>query len=434
MLDLHLSPIQPGEQAVVVGSGASGLAAARLLHLIGAKVRVLDKNPAGFSEYFKEKAQAYGFELISGEHKAEHFADAALVVPSPGVPMAVLEPILAQAGNPACIAELELASRFADESIIAVTGTSGKTTTVSLIAAMLEEAGKMVFLGGNIGTPLADYILERETGAPKANVLVLEVSSFQLQGTRAFHPHVALLLNLSENHLDQHKNMAEYREAKFMIFRNQTPTDIAILGEDLFAEMHQRHLKARVEYFAATERFADTALLGRHNKANLEAAFMAVSEYGVTQAQAASAAANFKPMPHRLEMVGNFDGILYVNDSKCTTVEALRVALQSFERPVLLLAGGVFKGGDLEGLRPLLQEKVKGIGLYGANREIFEKAWQGTAPLSWDANMQEAMFRLKELSAAGDVMLLAPATSSYDQYTNYKKRGNDFKRIVELVK
>lgn len=431
MVDFSVSQIAKGALGVVVGSGASGLAAAKLLHLAGAKVRIVDKNPAGFGEAAKAMAAEYGFEMISGEHQPEHFAGAALVVPSPGVPLKTLEPILAAAGSPDCISELEFASRFTTESCIAVTGTSGKTTTVSLMAAMLEEAGKRVFLGGNIGTPLSEYVINLHEGAPKADVLVLEVSSFQLQGTRAFHPHVAVLLNLSENHLDQHRDMAEYSAAKFMIFRNQTASDLAIIGESLFDEMQHHHLRSRVEYFAAPQRFTACKLLGRHNLANLEAAYMAVQEYGVSFEQAGAAVASFAPLPHRLELVAEKGGVQYVNDSKCTTVEALKVALESFERPVLLLAGGVFKGGDLDSLRTLIKEKVKAIGLFGNSREIFEAAWADTAPISWDAKLEGAVKRLHALAANGDAMLLAPATSSFDLYANYKARGNDFKKIVE---
>ncbi len=431
------SPIKNGELAVVVGSGSSGLAAAALLRRLGAKVRLLDSNPKGFKEDFLAKAAPLELELINGPHAQEQFAGAALVVPSPGVPVRMLEELLKEAGNPPCISELELAAFFAHEPIIAVTGTSGKTTTVSLIAAMLEAGGKKVFLGGNIGTPLSEYILAREDGGPTADVLVLEVSSFQLQLTSAFHPHVALLLNLSENHLDQHRDMDEYRDAKLKIFANQTPRDLAILGEDLFQLAQDKHLRGRMEYFSAPAvqgRFAQTWLLGRHNQANLEAAWLAVREFGVSEQDAARAAAEFAPLPHRLESVGEWGGILYVNDSKATTIEALRVALNALERPIILLAGGVFKGGDLEGIKPLLQSKVKAVALFGASREHFEPAWADCVPVSWDATLEAAMRRARGMAVPGDALLMAPATSSFDLYANYKERGKDFKRVAELLK
>jgi UDP-N-acetylmuramoylalanine--D-glutamate ligase len=414
---------------VVVGGGVSGLAAAALLRRLGARVRLLDKKP--FSRDFMHKAAPLELELVSGAHLPEHFQGAALVVPSPGVPWTVLEPLLIQAGNPACLSELELAAAFVSEKIIAVTGTSGKTTTVSLIAAMFKAAGKKVFLGGNIGTPLSAYILEREAGAPPADALVLEVSSFQLQLTRAFHPQVALLLNLSPNHLDQHKDFAEYEAAKLRIFANQTPADTAILGEELFSLAQRHPLRARVEYFAAGRRFPQAQLQGRHNQANMEAAFLAARALGVTEAQAAAATRDFAALPHRLEKVGEYAGVLYIDDSKGTTVEALRAALQSLDRPAFLLAGGVFKGGDLESLRPLLREKIKAVALFGGSREHFEKAWQNTVAMSWDENLEAAVCRARDAARPGEAILLSPATSSFDQYADYKARGDDFKRLAE---
>ena len=422
------NPIKDGQLAVVVGGGVSGLAAASLLLRLGARVRILDNK--GFSEDFLARTGHLDLELIAGEHRLEHFQGAALVVPSPGVPWSALEKPLALAGAPLCISELELAASFAHEKIIAVTGTSGKTTTVSLIAAMLEAGGKKVFLGGNIGTPLSAYILEKEQGAPAVDILVLEVSSFQLQLTRAFHPKIALLLNLSPNHLDQHRDFAEYRAAKLRIFANQTPANTAILGETLFDLVREYPLRAKVEYFAPSGRFPQTRLLGAHNRANLEAAFLAAREFGVTEEQAALAAQNFAPLPHRLEQVGETEGVLYIDDSKGTTVESLRVALQSLERPVFLLAGGVFKGGDLENLRPLLLEKVKAVALFGGGREFFERAWQGAVPLSWDERLEGALRRSRAAAAPGDIILLSPATASFDQYRDYRERGNDFQRLA----
>ncbi len=416
-----------GDLVIVVGAAASGFSACKLLKQMGARVRLLEKNPKAVTPEFKGLIDSSGFELRSGEHKAEDFTGAALVVTSPGVPLKILEPLLAEAGNIPLISELELGALFVGQPILAITGTSGKTTTASLAAAMLEEAGRKVFLGGNIGTPLCEYALM----ADKAEVLVLEVSSFQLQACKRFHPRVAMLLNLSENHLDQHRDMDEYRDAKYNIFMNQNRNDVGIVSDGLFEEARKRGLRCRIEVFNHGNRFPESKLFGPHNRANMEAAFLGVREFGVTEEQARRAVEKFEPLPHRLELVGEWDGVLYVNDSKCTTVEALRVALQSMElRSVLLLAGGVFKGGDLESLRPLVKARVKAIGLFGDSRETFAKAWDGLAPISWDPTLAEAMVRLKPLALPGDVMLLAPATSSFDLYANYKARGEDFRRIA----
>lgn len=429
----RLLNLKQGDLAVVVGSGASGIAASRLLHRTGARVRMLDSREDAFDEEFLREHAGDGLEFVVGPHKPEHFQGAALVVPSPGVPMRVLTPLLAEAGNPLWMSELELGFHYVKEPILAVTGTSGKTTTSSLAAAMLEASGKKVFLGGNIGTPLSEYIVERELTGVTADVLVLEVSSFQLLGCSSFSPQVGMLLNLSENHLDQHKDMQEYVDCKFKLFSQQTQDDFAVISPALKEEAVKRGVRSKIECYENTGLFTRTRLLGGHNQLNLDAAFLAVSKFGVTLEQAQRVAEVFQPIENRLENVGEWKGIMYVNDSKCTTVEALRVALQSFNRPVRLLAGGKFKGGDLAGLAPLLKERVQAVGLYGASRDVFEKAWGGVVPVSYNETLEEAMTALRSQCVSGDVILLAPACSSYDQYANYLERGEDFRRIAEKL-
>lgn len=428
------TPVTPGRIAVVVGAGKSGEAAARLLGRLGARVRLLEKNPANVSPEFAAEAREHGWEILTGPHAPEHFANAALVVPCPGVPLTVLRPLLEQAGNPPLMAELELASRFTEKPVIAITGTSGKTTTASLTAAMLREAGRTVFLGGNIGTPLSSYILAVLDGAEKeADVLVLEVSSFQLMGVSSFHPRVAVLLNLSPNHLDQHKDFTEYRDAKFRLFAAQTEEDTAIFGRGLEDEARRRGIRATILGFAPSARFPKTLLLGDHNQANLEAAFLAAHKLGVDEHTAAKAVEAFAPLPNRLEIVGEWDGRQYINDSKATTPDALEVALRGMARPVRLLAGGVYKGGDLTRLLPLIREKVTAIGLFGAHRDVFEKAWTGAAPINWFPSLEEAMRCLRKEMRPGEVMLLSPATASFDLYKNYEQRGEDFRRIARQL-
>lgn len=427
------NPVIPGALSVVVGAGASGEAAAALLRAKGAKVRLLERNPDNVSQGLLMLASELGMEILTGPHEAAHFAGASLVVTSPGVPMALLRPLIAAAGNPPVLAEMELAYRFTDEPVLAVTGTSGKTTTVSLAAAMLENAGRGVFLGGNIGTPLSAYVASRMHGGGKADVLALEVSSFQLMGCTTFKPDVGVILNISPNHLDHHESMREYVDAKFSMFARQSQNDTALFGEPLAAEARSRAVGGRAGYFAMPETKWKTRLLGAHNQLNIEAAYQACRALGASRDDAARAAAEFMPLPNRLELVGEWNGIAYVNDSKCTTVTALEVALKSMERPTLLLVGGVFKGGDLHALVPLVKEKVKAVGIVGQSREIFAGAWEGCVPLFWSATLEEAMRALREEAANGDVILLAPATASYDLYANYAARGADFRRVAELL-
>ena len=423
--------IEPGELAVVVGAGRSGLAAARLLRRAGARVRLLDSNLKALAgrEVLAAELAALGIDVQLGEHSAAQFAGAAFVVPSPGMPVARLAGLV-DTHVSEILAEMELAWRYLDdEPVLAITGTSGKTTTASLAAAMLHEQGYAVFLGGNIGTPLSEYVL----GGKKADVLVLEISSFQLQACTTFCPRAGILLNITPNHLDYHKDMAEYTEAKFRLFRCQDEGDLAVLGEDLQALADAHRLKARKVFVKATDRFPTSCLMGAHNRINEEAAWQACRLFGVTEASATKAVERFQPLPHRLERVRELGGVLYVNDSKCTTVSALQVALEAFDRPVRLLCGGKFKGGDLAGLADLLRAKVQEVVLFGASREHFEKAWQGIVPISWHETMDPAVRFASANARSGDVVLLAPATSSYDLYKNYEQRGDDFKHIVGLL-
>lgn len=427
---MRAKPVAAGELAVVIGAGRSGRAAVRLLLRQGARVRLLEKDPANIPTAFRTEAEAAGVEICCGDHVPEQFADALYVVPSPGMPVSTLVPLLPAEGGPEVMAEMELAWRHLHgEPVLAVTGTSGKTTTASLAAAMLLEQGLVVFLGGNIGTPLCEYVLSGR----KADVLVVEISSFQLQTCTTFCPKVGVLLNISENHLDYHKDMREYIDAKFRLFRCQEEDDIAVVGKPLKPLVEVYRLRARTVWFEATDRFPQARLLGRHNRANMEAAWLACREFGVTQEKAARAVAAFKPLPHRLERVAEKNDVLYINDSKCTTVSSLKVALEAFDRPVVLLCGGKFKGGDLPALAELVRAKVKAVALFGAGREHFENAWRGIVPLSWDASLAEAVRRAHGQAVAGDVVLLAPATSSFDLYPNYVARGEDFRHCVESL-
>ena len=327
-----LTPINADTSAIVVGGGRSGQAAARLLRRLGATVRLLERNaeklPGGFTAW----AASEGVEILGGEHRREYFLDADILIPSPGAAVSMLRPLLTPGEEPEIMAETELAWRQLEgEPVLAVTGTSGKTTTISMCAAMLEAQGLNVFLGGNIGTPLSEYVLARAEGRPRADVLALELSSFQLQTCTTLRPRVAVLLNISANHLDYHKDMKEYIEAKMRLFRCQDASCLAVFGPGLRGLPERMKVSARTGYFDPDSgRFPDMQLIGPHNHANAEAAWQACREFGVTLENARRAMQRFKPLPHRLERIAEKDGVLYVNDSKCTTVEALKVALASF--------------------------------------------------------------------------------------------------------
>jgi UDP-N-acetylmuramoylalanine--D-glutamate ligase len=413
-----------GHNAVVVGAGLSGLAAARLLAALGASVRLLDQKTP--DRQTQEALAAAGVALVVGEHKPSDFASAQMIVLSPGVNPHKLAPVLAGVPPQNVIAELELASWFVTEPIIAVTGTSGKTTTTSVIGEMLQSAGRKVFVGGNIGTPLSEYVL----GTQRAEIVVLEVSSFQLMNVRSLKPHVAVLVSFAPNHLDWHETMEEYLAAKLSLFSRMTSDDLAVLPLSMKAELEARQFtKARRVYFTATERFKDSALIGAHNKANLEAAWLAAKAFGVDEDHARRAVAAYKPHGHRLQILGEKNGVTFVDDSKATTIDALMAAIDSFDAPIRLLAGGVFKGGDLRAVLPLLKAKVRSVGLFGASREVFEAAWGGEVPLFWEPTLEAAVRRLYAEAEPGEVILLSPATASFDAYKSYKARGDDFARV-----
>lgn len=430
----HLNAPYTDKRVLVIGAGVSGQAATRLLLTLGAHVTVLDENLTKISSAFKAFLEEKGIACVGAPLSPELLVGYDIIVTSPGVPYTRLARLVAESTAlsahetlPEIMAETDLALQFVQAPIIAFTGTSGKTTTVSLTRAMLAAAGKKVFLGGNIGTPLSDLVLSQEA----VDVIILELSSFQLQGCRHLHAHVAGILNLNANHLDQHTDMEEYTAAKFAIFQNQTEHDLALISQELMDEYAKRGGKAPAVIIPKDTGFQLDFLQGEHNIANAEAAFFASQPFGVTKAIALETAKNFKPLAHRLEYVADVQGVLYVNDSKSTTVDSLRVALQSFDAPVILLAGGKFKGGDLASLTPLMRAKVKAIALYGGSREFFEKAWQDATLLSWHEQMDDALHWAHAQATTGDVVLLSPATSSYDQFPNYIERGKHFCHLVE---
>ncbi|NDV18888.1 UDP-N-acetylmuramoyl-L-alanine--D-glutamate ligase [Pseudodesulfovibrio sp. JC047] len=414
-----------GKQAVVVGCGKSGLAAARLLDVLGATVRVVDSN-ADLTETILGPLKGT-VELVAGPHEKRHFADADLVVFSPGVPVKKLAPVLEGLAPSTLISELEFASWFIEAPMLAVTGSNGKTTTTTLITEILEQAGHTVFTGGNIGVPLCDYVLDSEP----ADIIVLEVSSFQLQNCRQFKPHVGVFLNFSANHLDYHENMDEYLDAKLALFRRMTGEDTALLHESLRPVLTDRSFtNAHIQWFDGTDRFEAPYLPGKHNRSNVEAAWQAVKHFGVTETQAAKAISTFKPLAHRIEPVGEKKGVLYVNDSKATTLDAALAAVRSFDRPVRILMGGVWKGGDVTAFAKNIAGAVIHVGLYGGAREHLEPVLAESFPVTWDTTLELAVKRQAAQADAGDVILLSPATSSFDQYTGMAQRGADFKRVV----
>lgn len=411
----------------VVGAGRSGRAAALLCASRGARVRLLDRNADGPGEDVARELDAAGVEMRFGPHEPGQFKGLDIVVLSPGVPVRVIKALLPVDENPEIISEMELGWRFSEGRVLAVTGTNGKTTSTALAAHVLQHAGLSVFMGGNIGTPLSEYPLSGR----EADVLVLEVSSFQAQTCTTFRPEVGVLLNFAPDHMDHHADMQEYLSAKLNMFAAMRPEDLAVVPAAMREELCERFFtRARIHWFESTDRFESERLPGAHNQSNMEAVFQAVKRFGGTERCMREALETFEPWPHRLQTVGEFRGVRFVDDSKATTVDALAAALETFDDPVLLLAGGKYKGGDLAALAPLLRRKVRAVCLFGDSREVFEKAWAGHVPLAWEPTMDRAVPRLMTWAEPGDVMLLSPATASFDLYKDYKERGLHFQRLA----
>lgn len=436
-----------GDKVVVIGCGKSGQAACRLLAGKGARVHLLEAKE--MDKKLKAEMESLGCVVEIGAHKKEQFADADFVIPSPGVPLrSILQTMgmpedapLEGTPGPVILAETELAYRYLakdgqqdgpKEKIIAVTGTSGKTTTVHLIADMLCAGGRTATLAGNVGTPLSEYLLELENGKKRVDCIVVEISSFQLQTCLLFRPDVAVLMNITPNHLDYHRDMDEYVAAKLRLFACQTERDKAIVPQEWSAAYNAAGFKAREVEVRVQHLFEETQLLGPHNELNAEIAWEAVRDF-VSFEDAARAVANFKPLPHRLERVCEKDGVLYVNDSKSTTLTSMEIALKSFERPVLLLCGGHFKGGDPRELVPLVRERVRLVAGFGDSKDIFMPAFEGIVPMQWFPTLRPAVLWLQGQARSGDVILLSPGTASFDLYRGMAYRGADFKAIVAEI-
>ncbi len=416
-----------GKRIVVVGAGASGIAAAKLCVLEGAEVVLLERDKRIARSFLEHEVDFSGIVLRVGEHSLDDFKGADLVVLSPGVPVHRIRPFVKKGVE--IVSELELGSWFLEkERVIGVTGSNGKTTTVGIIHHVFTQEHISHFVGGNYGIPLCDYIISQE----RKNVLLLELSSFQLQNIVSFRPHIALLLNISPNHLDYHRDMEEYIQSKLNIFKNQTLEDVAIIGAELFPLVKDCHLMARKVFFQGELSFP-SPLKGKHNRENLNGAYLVCKEMGISKERFARDVSSFTPPVHRLEYVGELKGVYFYNDSKSTTLKSLEAALTSFDKRVFLIVGGILKGGDPSYLVPLLQKRTAQVAVYGKSAPIFIDAWKGAVPLYRARDIEDAVTYLFSLATKGDIILLSPACSSFDMFSSYEERGDEFKRIVATL-
>jgi UDP-N-acetylmuramoylalanine--D-glutamate ligase len=439
-------------RALVIGFGRTGRAVARLLADRGVAVRVADGRDA--SELGIDPADWAGVGLRLGDESPALLDGVELVVPSPGVPRGA--PLLAEAVRRgiAVRAEVEVAFRLLDCPLVGITGTNGKSTTTTLVGHALAQAGRRPFVGGNLGRPLVLAV------ADPPEIAVAEVSSFQLEWVERFRPHIGCLLNVTPDHLDRHADFAEYRDAKVRLFAVQGPEDWAVLNRDdpECAGLAPR-LAARVVTVgttpvetgamldgdvvvlrlpgAAEERYplTRTRLAGRHNVDNILAAVAVARLAGAPQAAVQDAIDQVEPLPHRLALVAERGGVRWYDDSKATNVGATVKSLESFTEPVVLLAGGVDKGGDYAPLARAARGRVRRALVFGVGRERLACALEaGEVAVERVADLSAAVATAATTARSGDVVLLAPACASFDMFTDYAARGRAFRAAVEALR
>ncbi len=454
--------VKKKQRALVVGLGRSGVAATKLLCKKGYKVTVTDELNKTDLKDSLDALESFDFKAELGKHVLKTFSDQDLIVVSPGVRLDIKPLQHAEKAGVPIISEIELAAQYISEPIIAVTGTNGKSTTASLIAEMIRSGGKNVFLGGNIGTPLSEYPLRRE----KADWVVVEVSSFQLDTCRQFKPHVAVVLNVAPDHLDRYASFDAYAESKAKIQANLTEEDYLISNlRDAKLNALLAQTKAKVLHFTSepvtkwAPGFAETlqgaflatgtsiqlkaarwkdhlfpvaesALRGVHNRENMMAAILSAKLAGITNESIQKTLVSFKPLPHRMEFVGRKNSVFFYNDSKGTNVHSLMRSLESFNEPVILIAGGRDKGEDYAPLAYSIRRHVKNLILVGEAKEKLNRAIGDFSETFLVGTFEEAVYLAYQKSRSGDVILLSPGCASQDMFKNFEERGDYFKKIV----
>jgi UDP-N-acetylmuramoylalanine--D-glutamate ligase len=454
-----MRPNLVGKKVLVVGLGRSGVAAARLLATEGAEVTVTDRRSQGELSEAIRQLDGVRVKVSVGGHAEKDFTKVEMVVLSPGVPMSLPEIQAARRAGIPVLAEVELAYRYLKGApLVAITGTNGKSTTTALTGALCRE-DRRTFVGGNLGTPLCEYIL---SGRP-ADLVVAELSSFQLEGIEQLRPRVAVVLNVTPDHLDRYPDVDGYAAAKARIFMNQQPDDFAICnGRDARTVAMAKTSRAQVLAFGTgvSDRLAHTAvqeeegaltyvprkgaperyqvrnraLRGRHNRENAMAALLCARLMEVPPEAVQRGLDGYPGLPHRLEVVRELDGVEYVNDSKATNVDSTAVGLSAFggggKPTVVLIMGGRGKGAPYTPLRDLFAGRVKALLTVGEDAPAIGKELEGACPIEPCTTLERAVAEARRLAGAGDVVLLSPACASYDQFKNYEERGDTFRRLV----
>jgi UDP-N-acetylmuramoylalanine--D-glutamate ligase len=443
-----------GKKVLVVGMARTGLSTAKFLRARGSIVSATEAKPKEEMREAIQELKGMDISIEWGGHQKETFLKPDLIVLSPGVDPKI-EPIQkALQKGIKVISELELACHFIQIPIIAVTGTNGKTTTTLLISEMLREDGRKVGVGGNVGEPLILFA----NGENQWDVLVVEVSSFQLEAIEDFRPRFSVLLNITEDHLDRYPSYVKYIEAKMRIFSNQNSGDTAVLNRDdpIVMKFGER-VKAKKVLFSMEEKLNEGAftngqtiylrlggkeenypldqapLKGVHNVENMMAAITVARIFGCSKEAIQNVLNRFKGLEHRLEFVREIEGIRFYDDSKGTNVGSVVKSLQSFSEPVILIAGGKDKNGDLSPLRELIRSRVKQLILIGEAKERMGRELGGLTITTMTKTLEDAVLLAYQTAKRGEVVLLSPACSSFDMFKDYKERGKVFKEAVNRI-
>jgi UDP-N-acetylmuramoylalanine--D-glutamate ligase len=444
-----------GGRVTVIGLGKTGISSAVFLKDHGYSVKVSESARGADFKDSLSLLKKYGIRYETGGHTQDFIKESDFVVTSPGVRLDSKAILWAREENIKIISEIELAYKFCPAPIIAVTGTNGKSTVTTLIGKILTDANRSAVVCGNIGVPF----IEKIPSIKKEDIVALEVSSFQLMFIKDFKAHIAILLNISQNHLDWHKDMANYINAKSSIFKNQTKDDFAVLNfnctslatirDSINSKLYYFSLEKKVEgaYIEGKKFYvslngvsreinisSQIPLKGKHNLENILAALIAVKLYKIKNGVIKKSIANFKGLEHRFEPVALIEGVKYINDSKSTTVDATLKAVNTCDGKVILIAGGRDKGSDFTLLRNLSENKLKHLVLIGEAKEKIAASLDGLAPAISCKSIKEAVLVAKSMATKGDYVLLSPMCTSFDMFKNFEERGDIFKKAVLSIK
>jgi UDP-N-acetylmuramoylalanine--D-glutamate ligase len=442
------------KRVLVVGLARTGVATALFCAARGAHVTATESRTEAQIGEAVAKLRGVGVTLELGGHQGKTFIEQDLIVPSPGVPADFPQLLAARKAGVKVWSEVELAYRFLNGSLVGITGSNGKTTTTALIEHILRGAGLPTLLAGNIGTPLISMVDQTK----KNTVTVVELSSFQLELIDTFRPNVGLFLNLTPDHLDRHHTLKAYGDAKARIFENQTADDAAILNADDAGAAAYAPSKPQVYWFSRKQRVAQGAYLrgeevvlridgedhtvlrrgeiplaGAHNLENVLAATIATKLAGAAVPAIAAGVRSFAGVEHRLEFVADINGVRYFNDSKATNVDATLKAIDAFAGRILVILGGKDKGSDYTVLQQPLREKAILALLIGAAAEKIESEIAGSVAIERAGTIERAVEVAAHTAHPGDIVLLAPACASFDQFENYEQRGRIFKELVRRL-